>query len=193
MAEINDESGINATGTGIGHDMQVVVDNQMTKTYVVNDYFTFDFGSFTSGSVGFQLPELDEGKHTLTFRAWDVYNNSSSATIDFYVDPKAAPKVFDVECTANPASTSTTFRVTHDRVGSDMDVTVEIYDISGRKLAAVRQQDTPVTNIMTIDWDLTTPGGSRIGNGVYLYRVKMNTSNGELATKAKKLIILSNK
>ena len=193
MAEINDESGINATGTGIGHDMQVVVDNQMAKTYVVNDYFTFDFGSFTSGTVGYQLPELDEGKHTLTFRAWDIYNNSSSATIDFYVDPKAAPKVFDVECTANPASTSTTFRVLHDRVGSDMDVTVEIYDISGRKLAAVRQQDTPVTNIMTIDWDLTTPGGSRIGNGVYLYRVKMNTSNGEIATKAKKLIILSNK
>ena len=30
-------------------------------------------------------------------------------------------------------------------------------------------------------------------DGSVIYRVKMNTSNGEIATKAKKLIILSNK
>ena len=72
-------------------------------------------------------------------------------------------------------------------------MTVEIYDMSGRKLWTRRLQETPSSNVISLDWDLTMSGGGRLGNGVYLYRVRMITKGGELKTKAKKLIILSNK
>lgn len=192
MAEIVDESGINATGTGIGHDLQLTIDGDMAKTYTLNDYFSFDFGSYQSGTVGFQIPTLDEGSHTLTFRAWDIYNNSSTSTLNFVVG-NSAPKLFEVESTTNPASTSTSFRIIHDRIGSAMDITIDIYDMAGRKLWSKRQHETPSSNTITVDWDLSTAGDSRIGTGVYLYRVKMETTEGEFSARTKKLVILSNK
>lgn len=192
MAEIVDESGINATGTGIGHDLQLTIDGDMAKTYTLNDYFSFDFGSYQSGTVGFQIPTLDEGSHTLTFRAWDIYNNSSTSTLNFVVG-NSAPKLFEVEGTTYPASTSTSFRIIHDRIGSAMDITIDIYDMAGRKLWGKRQHETPSSNTITVDWDLITAGGSRIGTGVYLYRVKMETTEGEFSARTKKLVILSNK
>ena len=192
MAEIIDESGINSTGAGIGHDLQLTIDGDMNRTYTLNDYFNFDFGSYQSGTVGFQIPALDEGSHTLTFRAWDIYNNSSTSTLDFIVG-NSAPKLFEVESTANPASTTTSFRIIHDRIGSAMDITIDIYDMAGRKLWSKHQQETPSSSTIMVDWDLTTTGGSRIGTGVYLYRVKMATSEGEFSSRTKKLVILSNK
>ena len=191
IAEINDESGINTSAAGIGHDMTLTIDD--SESYTLNDYFYFDFGSYKSGTVGFQIPSLADGEHKLTFRVWDIYNNSTVSMLQFRVDKNAAPKVFDIDCTNNPASTSTTFRITHDCIGSDVDMTVEIYDMSGRKLWTRRLQETPSSNVISLDWDLTMSGGGRLGNGVYLYRVRMITKGGELKTKAKKLIILSNK
>ena len=193
IAELNDESGINATGTGIGHDLQLTIDDDPNKSYTLNDYFTFDFGSYQSGMVGFQIPELSEGDHHLTFRAWDIYNNSSTASLNFTVGGNATPKVLDIVCTKNPASTSTSFRIIHDRIGCDMDVTIDIYDMAGRKIWSKQQNETPASNTISIDWDLNSAGGSRIGNGIYLYRVKMSNSEGVFTSNAKKLIILSNK
>ena len=77
--------------------------------------------------------------------------------------------------------------------GSNMEVTVDVFDMAGRKLWTKRQKETPVTNTVTVDWDLTSPGGSRIGTGIYLYRVKMATADGEYTSKTKKLVVLSNK
>ena len=51
VAQVTDKDGINAAGTGIGHDLQLTIDDEMGKTYVLNDNFTFDFGSYTSGTT----------------------------------------------------------------------------------------------------------------------------------------------
>jgi hypothetical protein len=82
VAEISDEDGINAAGNGIGHDLQLIIDGEMNKTYSLNEYFQYDFGSYTSGKLGYSIPALDYGKHHLLFRAWDVLNNSSTAEFD---------------------------------------------------------------------------------------------------------------
>jgi hypothetical protein len=41
-----------------------------------------------------------------------------------------------------------------------------------------------------IDWDGRDDYGSRIGRGVYIYRVKVRTSLGQSAEKFEKLVIL---
>ena len=63
--------------------MQLVVDGKATQTFNLNDNFRYDFGSYTSGSTGYSLPELTEGPHTLQFRAWDILNNPSTVTLHF--------------------------------------------------------------------------------------------------------------
>lgn len=83
IAEINDPNGINTTGNGIGHDLQLVIDGELTRTYNLNDYFQYDFGSHTTGTLGFSIPELSEGQHRLQFRAWDLMNNSTLKELQF--------------------------------------------------------------------------------------------------------------
>ena len=190
VAELTDEDGINAAGSSIGHDLQLIIDGEMSKTYSLNDYFQYDFGSYTSGKLGYSIPALEYGKHHLLFRAWDVMNNSSTAELTFNVVKGAEPVFSAVDCTPNPATTKTTFRIIHDRANSPLDVIIDIYDISGRHLWSHNETGTYPDNTLTIDWDLTTSGGSRLGTGVYLYRVQLSSEGSSYASKAKKLIIL---
>ena len=191
-AELTDKDGINVAGSGIGHDLELIIDGDMNKTYNLNEYFQYNFGDYCSGNVGYSLPELTSGEHKLLFRAWDVQNNSSTAELTFMVDARQEPSLQSVICTKNPATTYTQFIVTHDRNGSSMDVELEIFDTSGRKLWGKTESGIPTDNTYTIDWDLTTSSGSRLRTGVYLYRVLISSNGSSQASEAKKLIVLGN-
>lgn len=193
VAELTDEDGINAAGSGIGHDLQLIIDGDMAKTYSLNEYFQYDFGSYTKGSVGFSIPTLSYGEHKLLFRAWDVLNNSSTSELTFNVVKGLDPSNFDVNCLKNPATTNTTFVIQHDRVGSQMDVVLDIFDTSGRHLWSYADSGVSTDNTYTLNWDLTVDGGRRLQTGVYLYRVLLSSDGSNYVSKAKKLIILTHK
>lgn len=193
VAQVTDKDGINASGSGIGHDLQLTIDGDMQKTYNLNDHFTFDFGSFTKGSTYYNIPELSEGPHTLTFRAWDVLNNPSTAKLSFNVVKGLQPEIASVSCTNNPATTSTTFIVTHNFMGSQVDLVIDVFDMSGRLLWQHSESGVSSSNAYTVSWDLTVDGGARLQTGVYLYRVRLSSDGGSQATKAKKLVVIGNK
>ena len=193
VAEISDEDGINSTGNGIGHDLELIIDGEMAKTYNLNENFTFDYGSYKSGKLGFSIPALEPGEHKLLFRAWDVLNNSSTSELAFTVAGGVQPRLFDVECLINPATTSTSFRIIHDRIGSQMDVVLDIFDMSGRHLWSRSENGVPTDNALIIDWDLKVSSGSQLHTGVYLYRVRIACGGSNYASKAKKMIVISNK
>ena len=193
VATISDDDGINATGNSIGHDLELIIDGETARTYVLNDYFQYDFGSFTNGTVGYSIPALDYGKHRLTFRAWDTQNNSTTAQLDFEVAEGLEPVFFDVECTRNPATTTTSFRILHDRTGSQMDFILDVFDMSGRHIWQHAESGVPTDNTYTIDWNLTQGSGSRISTGVYLYRIRISSDGSDYASKAKKIIVINSK
>jgi hypothetical protein len=191
VALLNDENGINASGSGIGHDLQLIIDGQMATTYTLNDYFQYDFGSYTKGQVGFSIPALSYGQHKLLFRAWDILNNSSTTELTFNVAKGLEPQIVSVECSPNPAKTRTTFRIVHDRIGSEMDVKLELFDTSGRHLWTYTENGVPTDQTYTLDWDLTTNEGRRLNTGLYLYRVSISSDGSNYTSKAQKLIILN--
>ena len=193
VAEIMDKDGINTSGNGIGHDLQLVIDGEMARTYNLNDNFSYDFGTYTRGSTYYNIPELEEGEHTLEFRAWDVFNNMSSTSLRFNVVKGLSPQLLSVSCTDNPATTSTTFIICHDRTGSNLDVAIDVMDMSGRLLWTHEESGVSTGGAYTVDWDLTVDGGSRLGTGVYLYRVRMSSDGSPQTSKAKKLVIIGNK
>ena len=193
VATLTDEDGINAAGSGIGHGLQLIIDGSAATTYTLNDYFQFDFGSYTRGKVGFSIPALTYGQHKLQFRAWDVLNNSSTAELTFNVVRGLEPVFVDVECTSNPAKSTTGFRVIHDRAGSRIEVKLEVFDTSGRQLWSYTESGVPADNTYTVNWDLTTGGGKKLSTGLYLYRVSINSDGSTYASKSKKLIVLTNK
>lgn len=190
VAKLSDRDGINAAGSGIGHDLQLVIDGDMTKTYNLNDHFTYDFGTYTSGSTYYSIPELAPGKHQLTFRAWDIQNNSSATTLNFNVVSGLRPSLFDIGVTENPAKTSTTFIVSHDRRESNMDVVIELFDTSGRQLWRHAESGIPTSDTYTMTWNLSVDGGRPLGTGVYLYRVKVASEGSSYTSKTRKLIVI---
>lgn len=193
VAEIKDKDGINAAGSGIGHDLQLVIDGDMAKTYTLNNNFCYDFGTYTSGSTFYSIPELEEGPHRLQFRAWDIQNNSSTAVLHFNVVKGLRPQLFNIGVTNNPARTSTTFIISHDRMESNMDVVIELFDAAGRQMWRHAESGVSATGNYTVDWDLSVDGGRPLQTGVYLYRVKVSSEGSSYVSKTKKLIVISNR
>ena len=192
VAQISDDDGINATGNGVGHDMQLIIDGKATQTYTLNDNFAYDFGTYTSGSVGFTLPMLEPGPHKLMFRAWDTMNNPSTVQLDFNVVKGLKPTIYNVSATRNPASTSTTFIISHNFGGSNVDVILDVYDLSGRLLWTHSESGPSTTGTYSVDWNLTQNNGYRVPTGVYLYRARVSCDGSGAASKARKLVIISN-
>ena len=190
VAEIYDKDGLNTTGSGIGHDLLLTIDGEMNRTYVLNGNFEYDFGSYTRGRTYYNIPELAPGRHTLRFRAWDIMNNSSTAELAFNVVKGLAPNVFSISCTDNPARTGTTFIINHDRSGSNLDVEIEVFDISGRPLWRHSESGVSTAGAYTVDWNLTADDGGRLQTGIYVYRVKISSDGSSMVSKAQKLIVI---
>jgi hypothetical protein len=184
-ASVSDPNGINTVGTGIGHDMTLCIDQNTEFTYVLNDYFRSDLNSYTSGKVQFEIPEIEEGKHTLTFKVWNLINNSTSKTIDFEVIKGLAPMIFSVTNQPNPVVTETKFIIKHDRPESIINTTIDLFDLSGRKIWSY---SGPTTD--EINWNLSMSEGANIQPGVYIYKVSISTSNSDVYSKTNKMIIV---
>lgn len=84
-ATLTDESGINTTGNGIGHDIVAIIDNNEATTYTLNSYYSQEPGDYRKGTIQFTLPALTPGVHYLTVRAFDTLNNMGEGTYKFEV------------------------------------------------------------------------------------------------------------
>ena len=189
VAELYDDNGINASGSSIGHDMELIIDGDMSKTYNLNSYFNYEFGDYRSGSLGFSIPNLDYGYHKLLFRAWDVLNNASTAEIDFEVARGVEPDCINVDCVRDLATGGATFIITHDRAGCELNVQLDIFDMAGRQLWRYTESGVSSDDTYTFDWNLSTNAGRRLQTGVYLFKVSISCDGSGQSSKTKKLMI----
>lgn len=182
-ADIVDSSGINTVGTGIGHDLLLVIDNDPKQTYVLNNYFNASNNSYQEGQVSYKMPEQTEGAHTLTFRAWDLYNNSSTASLNFQVVKGLDPNISEVTTYPNPVSKAGVMKVNiqYDRPNEANETTVYLYDISG-KLVYTHVQSGVEGITLNMSQIAVNPG-------IYVYQVKIKTANADHVSKAGKIIV----
>ena len=174
VADLYDESGLNTSGNGLGHDILLVIDNNPNYTWVLNSYFTSDDGGYTGGRVVFSLPSLPDGKHRLMFRVWDVMNNSSVRQLEFKVENGLKPE-FTVEATSNPARESTTFVVSHDRPGQNAEITVRVYSTAGVMVWTGSTTQSSDSGVSMIQWNLCSSSGQRLQPGLYLISAEVRT------------------
>ena len=190
VAELWDKSGVNITGSSVGHDMMLVIDESTVLSYNLNSYYELLPGEDGTGIVKFPIPALEPGKHTAEFWVWDILNNSTVRTFTFEVVEGLKPFLFDVIATPGIAREQVTFHLMHNRPESRMRVGIMVYDLAGRKLWKHEKSGTSgLFENYTVSWDLTS-GGARMRPGVYIYRAAISTDNSKDATKARKFIIL---
>ena len=185
-AQLFDSVGINAAGSGLGHDITAVIDGNPYSTVTLNDFFEPDITDSRKGEIRYTLGKLDEGRHTLTLKCWNIFNYSSSATIHFYVVNDRTPQIGRFDATPNPASDRTTLRVEHNLPYDITSATIDIFDIRGTLIRSV----TPSTGscVLNYQWDFTASNGCRVPRGIYIARISLTTSDGQLLTSTSKIV-----
>jgi len=187
---LRDESGINITGR-IGHDIVAFLNEDTSSPIVLNNFYEADLDNFRSGRVVYPFYSLPDGRHTLSLRAWDIYNNPSAATIEFIVSRTASIALENLMNYPNPFSQETFFKFTHNQPFSELDVRIEIYDLSGRLIQTIETVvNSPSYQSPPIHWNGKDREGRTIGNGIYLYRLVLQTPDGNISTLTEKLVVL---
>lgn len=191
LANLEDESGIN-TASGIGHDIIAYLDGDVDNPYILNDYYQTNLDDFTKGTLRFPLRNLAVGLHTLTFKAWDVYNNPITSEIQFVVVGNESITLTHVLNYPNPFVNYTEFWFSHNRPFEPLEVQVQVMTITG-KVVWTRNQIITTEGFLSkeISWDGKDDFGNKIGKGVYVYKltVKSNLTNTK-TEKFEKLVIL---
>ena len=191
LAKVADENGFNTSGNGIGHDITLILDDNTANPYTLNNYYESDLDTYKSGQVKFQFIDLEEGNHTLTFKIWDVNNNSSEATLDFVVVKKEEITISHLLNYPNPFTSRTEFYFEHNQVFNNLEAKVEIYTVSGKLVKTIYQNvNTFAFRSEGIEWDGRDEYGDKLAKGVYVYRLSIKTPDGEKANKIEKLVIL---
>ena len=191
LANLHDESGIN-TASGIGHDIVAILDGDVSNPYILNDYYQTNLDDFTKGTLRFPFHNLAVGLHTITFKAWDVYNNPVTAEIQFIVVGNDTLTLTHVLNYPNPFINYTEFWFSHNRPYEPLEVQVQVMTITG-KVVWTRNQIITTEGFLSkeITWDGKDDFGNKIGKGVYVYKliVKSNLTNTK-TEKFEKLVIL---
>lgn len=191
LAFLEDENGIN-TASGIGHDIIAYLDGDETKPYVLNDYYETELNDYTKGKLRFPFQNLAPGLHTLTFKAWDVYNNLITSELQFIVVDDERLVLKNVLNYPNPFVNHTEFWFTHNKPFEPLEVQVQVLTISGKVVWSKNQTiTTEGFTSRNITWDGRDDFGDRIGKGVYIYKLTVkSTLTNKKAEKFEKLVIL---
>ncbi|MFH2143017.1 MAG: type IX secretion system sortase PorU, partial [Bacteroidota bacterium] len=191
LAKLYDEHGINTVGNGIGHDITGILDGNTNNTYIFNDFYESDLDSYQSGRIKYDFSDLDKGIHYIKLKVWDVYNNSSDETIEFIVAESSELALNHIFNYPNPFTTNTSFYFDHNFPNSDLEVLIQVFTITGKlvkTIEAVVNSEGFRSN--PIQWDGLDDYGDKIGRGLYMYRIKVRSPNGNILDKFEKLVIL---
>jgi hypothetical protein len=193
LAYLYDENGINISSAGIGQDITAYLNDSIQKPYILNDFYTTDLDSYQSGRVLYPFRNLPEGRYTLTFKAWDTYNNSSETKIEFVVASSKSLRLQNVMNYPNPFSERTTFSFEHNRFNEDLEVELEIFNLQGEKMLVFRDKIfTADANVSKFILDLNGYG-TKFANGMYIYRLSAHSlKDAQKATATGKLVVMRN-
>ncbi|MFN7910951.1 MAG: type IX secretion system sortase PorU [Bacteroidota bacterium] len=191
-ANVSDSSGVNTIGTGIGHDIVAVLNNNESSPVILNDFYEANLNSYQSGKVKYQFNDLPEGNHRLKFKVWDIQNNSSESFLDFTVTNSEELVIKHVLNYPNPFTTNTKFTFEHNQACAPLKVTIQVFTISG-KLAKTIQTYVYCEGYRpgSITWDGKDDYGDKLAKGVYIYKLNIQTNDNKSAEKLEKLVILN--
>lgn len=195
IVQLFDANGIN-TSSGVGHDISGVLDGNQSNPIILNNYYVANPDDFTNGEVVYNLRDLEPGLHTISARAFDVYNNVVTSEIQFIVyDENESLVVKNVLNYPNPFVSYTEFWFNHNS-SDPLDIMVQIFTVSGklvRTLRGVSSSGVYGSNSLSRDviWDGTDDFGEKVGKGTYVYKLKVKSQRlNKQVVKIEKLVIL---
>jgi hypothetical protein len=178
IVKLNDETGLNTTGTGVGHKLEGILNKNQSSPIDFTDYFVgeLDAGG-KQGEINYKFNKLNDGDYTINVKAWDVFNNFSNEESFFTVVSSNDLVVRDVYNYPNPFSSNTAFTFQHNLTRA-IDVKINVYTIAGRMIKQIEEKNIN-QKFVKINWDGRDEDGDQLGNGTYLYKLIVRTTDGE--------------
>ena len=190
IAEITDPCGINCIGNSIGHNITAYLDDEVDQIIDLNPYYIPTPGVYNSGKVVYPFYGLSEGIHTITIKAWDLCNNSTITTVEFIVSSSIGVEISDLDVVPNPVGEYTDITFSHNMPGRNLDVRLEIYDVTGRTIRTLESSqffESPVAG--PYRWDRRDYRGRMVKSGVYPFRISVRSNSGEYTLTGGTLIL----
>ncbi len=190
FAILYDEIPINTVGSGLGHDIMAVLDNS-ANSFILNDYYEQDENDPNRGHIRYPFYNLQEGEHTLSLKAWNIFNFSNSASITFNVRGMDNIELIKLRNYPNPFTNNTKFYLEHNQKDRIKSGRLIIFNSQGGLVKSIEFDPKAYGyTIGPIDWDGRSDGGMKLQPGLYFYRMELRMDTGIEYTKAEKLIIL---
>jgi len=178
IVKLFDETGLNTTGTGVGHKLEGILNKNQGSPIDFTDYFVgeLDAGG-KSGEINYKFNRMNDGDYTIEVKAWDVFNNFSNEESFFTVVSTNDLVVRDIYNYPNPFSLNTSFTFQHN-LSRPVDVKINVYTIAGRMIKQLEEKNIN-QKFVKINWDGRDEDGDQLGNGTYLYKLIVKTTDGE--------------
>ncbi|MDX2197138.1 MAG: type IX secretion system sortase PorU [Cytophagales bacterium] len=191
IAYLADESGINISTYGIGHELKAVLDGNEAEPIMLSEYYTTVQDNYKKGLVNYKLPPLSEGRHTLKLVAWDTYNNSASREISFVVPSANNIVIQNAYAVPNPVTYDTEIYIQHNFAGDDIIFTLTLTDAMGKTYGSLQQDYTSAPNILTYHWVPNSGEMSQLPAGYYFAHCHLKSKNTlSEAIKIIKLVLI---
>ena len=188
--ELSDESGINITGSSIGHNITLTIDDDTKNVISLNSYYKYNIGSCTEGKVEYHIDKtLSEGWHTIKVKAWDLQNKSSESTIRIYVVEDLEPKIETLTVYPNPAKDKITAYIKTNRPDEVQNLECTLVDLSGREILKKEMKDKPTDGSWKIEFDLNENG--KVSSGIYFLCARIATEKSNFAEKTEKIMVIA--
>jgi hypothetical protein len=168
---LKDSSGIQSSGNELGHDIKLIIDDTLVKNYNLNTFFSYDENQYQSGAIQYPLPVLEEGKHQLILKAWDLLGNVSKDTIWIEVPGKKNRNIRNLSISPNPVQANAKFSFELNNIVDPILMQLEVFDANGRVHFSTNQIIQPTGNKIILDWNGKTTGGGLLAPGKYYYKV----------------------
>ncbi|MCB9209968.1 MAG: type IX secretion system sortase PorU [Ignavibacteriales bacterium] len=173
-----DETGLNTTGTGIGHKLEAILNDDEQNAIDLTNFFIGDLNSGgKSGEVNYNFSALEPGEYKIKVNAWDVYNNFSSQENYFTVVDDNDLIIREVYNYPNPFSSNTYFTFQHN-LNEPINVRIKIYTIAGRIIKEIESFNIE-DKFVKIEWNGKDEDNNKIGNGTYLYKLIVETPSSD--------------
>ena len=177
IVKLSDNTGLNTTGTGIGHKLEGILNDNVNSPIDFTNFFTSDLNSGgKTGQINYTFNNLSPGDYKIKIKAWDVFNNFSSQESFFSVVSQDELLIRNVYNYPNPFSSNTTFTF-QQNLNTFLDVKIKIYTVAGRLIRRI-ERNSISDKFVTVAWDGRDQDGDIIANGIYLYKIIVKTVDG---------------
>lgn len=189
FARIKDESGINTTGLGIGHQLSGVFNDDNSSEVDFSQFYTAEKDNYQKGLVEYPLRSLSEGDYTFRLKVWDAFNNGTESEIKFTITNDNELAVENVFPYPNPFEENVRFFFNHNQNQTDLQVSLSIYTINGLLIRTLKQNFSVSSGGEFLEWDGKDSDHDHVSNGIYIARAKIkDLRSGKTETKIIKLL-----